>query len=153
MCCCRGPWEYRSALGNCWSPLSYILDSRTPLMRPNRKTQAASPFAYDGLNRVIHERARLGVLTCLVTHPKGLPFPEMKKLCALTDGNLNRHLQVLQEASLVSLAKGPDRDRPQTFYRITALGRRRYLDYLAVLEQVILDGAAATKAPAPERSS
>jgi predicted ArsR family transcriptional regulator len=121
------------------------------LKKTNRKGQAASPFAYDGLNRVIHERARLGVLTCLLTHPRGLPFPEMKKLCALTDGNLNRHLQVLQEANLVSPAKGPDRDRPQTFYRITALGRRRYLDYLAVLERVILDGAAATKEPLPER--
>jgi predicted ArsR family transcriptional regulator len=112
----------------------------------NRKVQAASPFAYDGLDRVIHERARLGVLTSLVTHARGLPFAEMKKLCALTDGNLNRHLQVLQEASLVSIAKGPDRDRPQTFYRITALGRRRYLEYLAVLQQVILDGATATNA-------
>jgi predicted ArsR family transcriptional regulator len=77
----------------------------------------------------------------------------MKKLCALTDGNLNRHLQVLQEANLVSLTKGTDRDRPQTLYRITALGRRRYLEYLEVLEQVILDGAAATKAPLPERGS
>jgi len=123
------------------------------LKRVKRKAQAASRFAYDGLSRVIHERARLGVLTCLVTHPSGLPFPDMKKLCALTDGNLNRHLQVLQEAGLVSLAKGPDRDRPQTFYRITVLGRKRYLEYLAVLEQVILDGAAATKAPLPERSS
>jgi predicted ArsR family transcriptional regulator len=121
------------------------------LKRTNRKAQAASRFAYDGLSRVIHERARLGVLTCLLTHPKGLPFPEMKRLCALTDGNLNRHLQVLTEANLVSLAKGPDRDRPQTFYRITAIGRKRYLDYLAVLEQVILDGAAASKAPLPER--
>jgi predicted ArsR family transcriptional regulator len=89
----------------------------------------------------------------LVTHPRGLPFPEMKKLCALTDGNLNRHLQVLQEANLVSLAKGADRERPQTLYRITALGRRRYLEYLEVLEQVILDGAAATKALLPERGS
>jgi len=123
------------------------------LKKLSRKAQAASPFAYDGLSRVIHERARLGVLTCLVTHPRGLPFPEMKKLCALTDGNLNRHLQVLQEANLVSPAKGPDRDRPQTLYRITALGRKRYLDYLAVLEQVVLDGAAATKALLAERSS
>jgi predicted ArsR family transcriptional regulator len=123
------------------------------LKKLNRKAQSASPFAYDGLSRVIHERARLGVLTCLVTHPRGLPFPEMKKLCALTDGNLNRHLQVLQEANLVSLAKGPDRDRPQTFYRITALGRKRYLEYLTVLEQVVLDGATATKALLPERSS
>ncbi len=77
----------------------------------------------------------------------------MKRLCALTDGNLNRHLQVLLEANLVNLAKSPDRDRPQTYYRITGLGRRRYLDYLAVLEQVVLDGAAATKAALPERSS
>ena len=123
------------------------------MKRVNRKAQAASPFAYDGLDRVIHERARLGVLTCLVTHPRGLPFPDMKKLCALTDGNLNRHLQVLQEANLVSLAKGPDPDRPQTFYRITALGRKRYLDYLTVLEQVILDGAVATKAPLPARGA
>jgi DNA-binding MarR family transcriptional regulator len=123
------------------------------LKRVNRKAQAVSRFAYDGLNRVIHERARLGVLTCLVTHPRGLPFPEMKKLCALTDGNLNRHLQVLQEANLVTLAKSPERNRPQTFYRITALGRKRYLEYLTVLEQVILDGAAATKASLPARSS
>jgi DNA-binding transcriptional ArsR family regulator len=123
------------------------------LKKVNRKTQTHSPFAYDGLSRVIHERARLGVLTCLVTHPKGLPFPQMKKLCALTDGNLNRHLQVLQEALLVSLSKGSDRERPQTLYRITALGRKRYLDYLAVLEQVILDGAPAANSSLLERSS
>jgi DNA-binding HxlR family transcriptional regulator len=128
------------------------MDSRTPLKKASRKTQTHSPFAYDGLSRVIHERARLGVLTCLITHARGLPFPQMKKLCALTDGNLNRHLQVLQEALLVSPAKGPDRERPQTLYRITALGRKRYLDYLAVLEQVILDGAAAAKTSLLEKS-
>jgi DNA-binding HxlR family transcriptional regulator len=121
------------------------MDLKMPLKKANPKSQSHSPFAYDGLSRIIHERARLGVLTCLVTHPKGLPFPQMKKLCALTDGNLNRHLQVLQEAQLVSLGKGPDRERPQTIYRITALGRKRYLEYLSVLEQVILDGAPAAK--------
>jgi DNA-binding HxlR family transcriptional regulator len=121
------------------------MDLRKPLKKASSKSQNPSPFAYDGLSRIIHERARLGVLTCLVTHPKGLPFPQMKKLCALTDGNLNRHLQVLQDAQLVSLAKGPDRERPQTIYRITALGRKRYLEYLSVLEQVIIDGAPAAK--------
>ncbi|HEY0801706.1 MAG TPA: transcriptional regulator [Steroidobacteraceae bacterium] len=123
------------------------------MKKPKRKVQRTSPFAYDGLSRVIHERARLGVLTCLVTHAKGLPFPEMKKLCALTDGNLNRHLQVLQEAMLVSLAKGPDREKPQTIYRITALGRKRYLEYLNVLEQVILDGAPAARTALLEKTS
>jgi DNA-binding transcriptional ArsR family regulator len=123
------------------------------LKKANHKISSHSPFAYDGLSRVIHERARLGVLTCLITHPKGLPFPQMKKLCALTDGNLNRHLQVLQEALLVSLARGPDQERPQTFYRITVLGRKRYLEYLSVLEQVILDGAPAAKTAALDKSS
>ena len=123
------------------------------MKKANRKAPVStSRYAYDGLDRVIHERARLGVLTCLITNPKGLPFPEMKRLCALTDGNLNRHLQVLQDAALVSLAKGPDRDRPQTYYRITALGRKRYVEYLAVLEQVVMDGATAMRAAYPEKS-
>jgi len=61
-------------------------------------------------------RARLGVLTCLVTHPKGLPFPQMKKAVCAHRWQLNRHLQVLQEALLVSLSKRADRERPQTLY-------------------------------------
>ena len=107
------------------------------------KSHASSRFAYDGLNRVIHERARLSLLTSLLTHPKGLWFGELKDLCALTDGNLNRHLLVLEEAKLVSVSKTLEGSRTQTRCRITALGRRRYLEYLAVLEQVIVDGAGA----------
>jgi DNA-binding transcriptional ArsR family regulator len=100
-----------------------------------------SRYAYDGLDRVIHERARLSLLTSLVTHSKGLSFGELKRLCALTDGNLNRHLLVLEDAKLVSVMKNVDQTRPQTSVRITALGRRRYIDYLAVLEQVLSDAA------------
>ena len=106
-------------------------------------------FAYDGLDRVIHEKARLGVLTSLVAHPKGLPFGDLKELCALTDGNLSRHLQVLEEAGLIDIEKGYDHNRPQTVCRITLHGRRRYLDYLAVLEQVVRDAASAAKTGAP----
>jgi hypothetical protein len=112
---------------------------------PNKKSTGSSRFAYGGLNRVIHERARVSVLTSLATHSKGLAFSELKDLCALTDGNLNRHLQVLEQARLVSVAKILDGARTQTRCRITALGRRRYLEYLAVLEQVVADGAAAAK--------
>jgi DNA-binding MarR family transcriptional regulator len=114
-----------------------------------RKSRPASGprFAYDGLDRVIHERARLSVLTSLVTHPKGLSFSELKGYCALTDGNLNRHLQVLEEAKLVSVAKRHDNNRPQTLCKITSLGRRRYLEYLEVLEQVILDGTRSSSEP------
>ena len=102
-------------------------------------------FAYDGLDRVIHERARLSVLTSLATHVKGLSFGDLKQLCALTDGNLNRHLQVLEEAKLIAITKGAQNHRPQTHCRITSLGRRRYVEYLAVLEQVLFDALAAVK--------
>jgi DNA-binding MarR family transcriptional regulator len=102
-------------------------------------------FAYEGLDRVIHERARLSVLTSLTAHPKGLLFNDLKQLCALTDGNLSRHLQVLQEAKLVEISKGFENNRPQTVCRITTSGRRRYLEYLEVLEQVVRDAAVAAK--------
>jgi DNA-binding transcriptional ArsR family regulator len=112
-----------------------------------RKSGGASRFAYNGLDRVIHERARLSLLSSLATHSNGLAFSELKSLCALTDGNLNRHLLVLEDARLVSIAKTPDGSRTQTRCRISAVGRRRYLEYLAVLEQVIVDGAAARDVP------
>ncbi len=113
---------------------------------PKSKSANASRYAYDGLDRVIHERARLSLLTSLVTHPKGLLFGELKEFCGLTDGNLNRHLQVLEEAKLVSVTKSQSHNRPQTTCKITGLGRRRYLEYLEVLEQVILDGETAAGA-------
>jgi len=122
------------------------------MAKPSRKpasATAAGRFAYDGLDRVIHEKARLSVLTSLVAHPRGLIFGDLKQLCGLTDGNLSRHLQVLQEAGLVEIAKGFDRNRPQTVCRITRQGRARYLDYLAVLEQVVRDAAAAAQPDAP----
>ena len=63
---------------------------------------------------MIHEKARLSVLTSLVAHPKGLVFGDLKQMCGLTDGNLSRHLQVLEEAGLVEIEKGYDHNRPQT---------------------------------------
>jgi DNA-binding MarR family transcriptional regulator len=112
-----------------------------------------APFAYEGLDRVIHERARLGVLTSLTAHPKGLVFSDLRRLCGLTDGNLSRHLAVLQEAGLVEVSKGLGglaRNRPQTLCRITPEGRRRFLDYLAVLDQVVREAAAAARSAPSE---
>lgn len=108
-----------------------------------KEERRAGRFAYKGLDRVIHERARLSVLTSLIAHPRGLRFNDLKQLCALSDGNLSRHLQVLQESRMVSIAKGFDNNRPQTMCQITALGRRRYLEYVEVLEQVVRDAAEA----------
>jgi len=118
------------------------------MSKADRKLPPSGRFAYDGLDRVIHEKARLSVLTSLVTHPKGLVFGDLKQMCGLTDGNLSRHLQVLEDAGLIAIAKGYDHNRPQTVCRITPAGRRRYLDYLQVLEQVVRDAAEGAKAGA-----
>ena len=111
--------------------------------RCRRLKSISAPFSYDGLDRVIHEKARLGLLTSLMAHPKGLAFADLKQLCGLTDGNLSRHLQVLQEAGLVDVTKGYEGNRPHTTCRLTKCGRRRFLDYLAVLERLVRDAAKA----------
>jgi DNA-binding HxlR family transcriptional regulator len=105
----------------------------------------ANQYAYPGLDRVIHERARLSVLTSLTRYPKGLRFNDLKSLCGLTDGNLSRHMQVLQEAGLVEVAKSFEHNRPQTTCRLTTDGHKRYMEYLAVLEQVVRDAESAVK--------
>jgi DNA-binding MarR family transcriptional regulator len=85
-------------------------------------------------------------MTSLVTRPAGLSFNELKQLCALTDGNLNRHLDVLHKSGLVAVEKGYEGRRPLTVCRLTPAGRRRFLEYLAQLEQVIRD-AMPSEAP------
>ena len=112
----------------------------------SKSPSAEGRFAYEGLDRVIHERARLSVLTSLITNPKGLTFVDLKQLCSLTDGNLSRHLSVLEKAKMVQILKGHDRNRPQTLCRITPSGRKRYLEYLETLEQVVKDAAKGSNA-------
>lgn len=96
-------------------------------------------FSYEGLDRVMHEKARLGILASLAAHERGLLFNDLKQLCALTDGNLSRHLGVLSEAGLVEIWKGTAGSRPQTMYRLTRDGRQRFTDYISVLEKVVAD--------------
>jgi DNA-binding MarR family transcriptional regulator len=115
-------------------------------MADQHPTDDAGRYAYEGLDRVLHEKARLGILTALVTRPEGLLFGELKQLCSLTDGNLSRHLEVLHQAGLVEISKGFQHKRPQTTCRLTPLGRRRFRDYLNQLEQVIHDALAREQA-------
>jgi DNA-binding transcriptional ArsR family regulator len=119
-----------------------------------KKTEAGESgrFAYEGLDRVLHEKARLGIMTSLVTRPEGVLFTELKRLCSLTDGNLSRHLDVLREAGLVEVWKGFENRRPQTLCRLSPDGRQRFVAYLEELEQVIRDAmpkAAKRSAPLP----
>ena len=112
--------------------------------KTDRKEKSDSPakgarFSYEGLDRVMHEKARLGILASLAAHESGLLFNDLKQLCALTDGNLSRHLAVLSEAGLVEIWKATSGARPQTMYRMTAEGRERFAEYIAVLEKVVAD--------------
>jgi DNA-binding transcriptional ArsR family regulator len=107
--------------------------------KKSERTDQTGRFAYDGLERVLHEKARLGIMTSLVTRPEGILFTELKRLCALTDGNLSRHLDVLREAGLVEVWKGFENRRPQTLCRLSTEGRQRFVAYLEQLEQVIRD--------------
>ena len=109
--------------------------------------KSSGRFAYDGLDRIIHEKARLGIVSSLATHPHGLVFNDLKELCALTDGNLSRHLQILGDAGLVKIWKGYKDNRPQTLVQLSDEGRRRFLDYVSVLENVITDAVESAKQP------
>jgi DNA-binding MarR family transcriptional regulator len=113
-----------------------------------REPKNSGRFAYDGLDRLIHEKARLGIVSSLATHPGGLVFNDLKELCALTDGNLSRHLQILSDAGLVQIWKGYKDNRPQTLVQLSDTGRRKFLEYVAVLENVVTDAMEASKQPA-----
>lgn len=116
------------------------------------KESEGGRYAYEGLDRIMHEKARLGILTSLAARPDGLRFGELKELCSLTDGNLSRHLQTLEEAGLIEIWKGWQKRRPQTLVRLSAEGRKRFMAYLAELERVVSDAAAAVGAPAAKKS-
>jgi len=115
--------------------------------------EADGRFAYAGLERVIHEKARLGILVGLTSHADGLTFNALKELCALTDGNLSRHLAVLDESGLIAVRKGPSGRRPQSVYVLTPMGRRRFQEYVDELERVVADAVRETRpaTAAPKR--
>ncbi len=124
-----------------------------PKAESRRAPRPPGRFAYEGLQRVIHEKARLGIMTSLVAHPEGLLFADLKELCSLTDGNLNRHLQVLREAGLVELWKRTRAKRPQTLCRVTSEGRAKFLQYVSELEKVVSDAAEAARLHRQARST
>jgi DNA-binding HxlR family transcriptional regulator len=110
------------------------------------KNPSSGSFAYEGLDRLIHERARLAILSSLAAHDHGLSFNDLKDLCALTDGNLSRQLQMLKEANFVEIEKGTSGNRPQTICRLTRTGRKRFLDYVTELEKVVSNAGESARA-------
>jgi len=112
-------------------------------MAAKNEPKTSGRFAYGRLERVIHEKARLSIMASLAAHGEGVLFTDLKELCALTDGNLSRHLQMLTDAKLVEVWKGYKNNRPQTLCRLTNEGRKRFLEYVNELEKVVADAASA----------
>jgi DNA-binding HxlR family transcriptional regulator len=97
-------------------------------------------FDFDQLDRIIHEKGRLGIMTLLATRA-AWTYQDLKAALKLSDGNLATHLRTLHEAGYVAVTKEM-LARPQTSYALTGRGREAYQKYLAILEQIVKQGRA-----------
>jgi len=88
------------------------------------------------LDRLIHERIRLGIVSALAANDS-LPFADLRELLGTTDGNLSVHARKLEEAGYVRVTKGFEDRKPRTEYSLTAKGRRALETYLAQMEQIL----------------
>jgi DNA-binding MarR family transcriptional regulator len=102
-----------------------------------------NPFA--ALSRVMHEPNRLALVSALAASADGLPFNELKELCDLTDGNLNRHLKALEDDGIIAQRKdtAPGGGRPRTTVTLTSSGRKRFVQYLDTLGEVLAKAEAS----------
>ena len=88
------------------------------------------------LDRVIHEKGRLAIMSLLGASPQKA-FTEMRDILAMTDGNLTTHIRTLHEAGYVAVTKAFHEGRPQTTYALTPLGRKAFTTYIDLLEQIV----------------
>jgi DNA-binding MarR family transcriptional regulator len=115
-------------------------DDRRPTvadLRTLRGKSEAGPASMrgDAIDRLIHERLRLGIVSALAVNDS-LSFSDLKKLMKTTDGNLSVHARKLEEAEYITCTKSFEGRMPKTEYRLTATGRRaleRYLDHMEAL--------------------
>lgn len=99
------------------------------------RSEGQQPLAPE-LDRLIHERMRLGIVSALAVNPS-LTFNELKALLRTTDGNLSVHARKLEEAAYINCTKMFDGRLPKTKYRLTAAGRRAFERYLDHMESLI----------------
>lgn len=95
-----------------------------------------NPEPFLQLDRVIHERGRLGIMSMLAATPD-LSFTELRDALEMTDGNLTTHMRTLQEAGYVAIAKSIRNRRPLTTASLTPEGRRAFAAYVSLLEQIV----------------
>ncbi len=95
-----------------------------------------NPEPFLQLDRVIHEKGRLAIMSLLAASPQ-LSFTEMRDTLSMTDGNLTAHMRTLQETGYVSVTKEFQGGRPLTTYSLTAQGRKAFATYINLLEQIV----------------
>ena len=95
-----------------------------------------NPEPFLQLDRVIHEKGRLAIMSMLAATPE-LSFTEMRNTLKMKDGNLTTHIRTLQEAGYVSVTKAFQNNRPLTTCSLTASGRKAFQGYINLLEQII----------------
>jgi DNA-binding MarR family transcriptional regulator len=95
-----------------------------------------NPEAFLNLDRVIHEKGRLAIMSMLAASPE-LSFTELRDALSMTDGNVTTHIRTLQEAGYVSVAKSYQNNRPLTTVSLTTAGRKAFSDYVDLLEKIV----------------
>jgi DNA-binding MarR family transcriptional regulator len=95
-----------------------------------------NPEPFLQLDRVIHEKGRLAIMSLLAATPE-LSFTEIRGTLAMTDGNLNTHIRTLQEAGYISVAKSYQNNRPLTTCSLTAAGKKAFTAYINLLEDIV----------------
>jgi len=95
-----------------------------------------NPEPFLQLDRVIHEKGRLAIMSALAASPE-LSFTELRDTLAMTDGNLTTHIRTLQETGYVSVAKTYRDNRPLTTCSLTPAGRKAFASYIDLLEQIV----------------
>lgn len=95
-----------------------------------------NPEPFLQLDRIIHEKGRLAIMSMLAAAPE-LSFTEMRDALGMTDGNLTTHIRTLQEAGYVSITKSFQNNRPLTTCSLTPGGKKAFTGYINLLEQII----------------
>jgi DNA-binding MarR family transcriptional regulator len=95
-----------------------------------------NPEAFLQLDRVIHEKGRLGIMSMLAASSE-LSFTELRNALAMTDGNLTTHIKALQQEGYIAIAKSFQNNRPLTTCSLTAAGRKAFAEYINLLEKIV----------------
>ena len=95
-----------------------------------------NPEPFLNLDRVIHEKGRLAIMSLLAASPE-MSFTEMRDTLSMTDGNLTTHIRTLQEVGYVAVAKSYQNNRPLTKCSLTGAGRKAFGAYINLLEQIV----------------